>query len=333
MNLTQTGMSLTSMLSSELKSDLDAVNGMLRERAASEHVNRIRKVAAHLLGNGGKRLRPLLTLASARLFDYNGQDHILLAAAVEFIHAATLLHDDVVDESEKRRGKLTANLLWNNQSSVLVGDFFFARAFQLMVRASAPRSLAILADASATIAEAEVMQIVAAQNLETDEARYLQIAKGKTATLFSAAAEVGGVVASAYEHETETLAAFGKCFGTSFQIMDDLLDYKGATKSLGKNVGDDFRDRKMTLPVVKAFSAADAAERKFWLRVIKEGEQRDGDFEHALELFKRHGTLEQTYEEAVRWSNEAKERLDGLPSKQPRELLAKLADLILSRAS
>ena len=333
MTLAPSGADPLSILSIELKADLDSVNEVMRERADSEHVDRIQKVAAHLLEAGGKRLRPLLTLAATRLFGYEGRDHILLAAAVEFIHAATLLHDDVVDDSQQRRGRPTANLLWNNQSSVLVGDFFFARSFQLMVRTSAPRSLAILADASATIAEAEVMQLVAAQNLDTSESRYLQVIQGKTAALFSAAAEVGGVVAGAENHQSDALAEFGNCFGTSFQIMDDLLDYKGVTKSLGKNIGDDFRDRKVTLPVVKAFSAADAEERKFWARVIGEGRQCDGDFEHALELFKRRGILEQTYEDATRWSNEAKGKLDSLPHVRTRDLLADLTDFILTRSS
>lgn len=322
-----------SLLTSELKADLGAVDQVLRERADSEHVDRIQKVAAHLLDAGGKRLRPLLTLAAARLFGYEGRDHILLAAAVEFIHSATLLHDDVVDESHKRRGRPTANLLWGNQSSVLVGDFFFARSFQLMVRTSAPRSLAILADASATIAEAEVMQLVSAQNLDTSEAQYLQVIRGKTAALFSAAAEVGGVVAGAEVQESDALAEFGDCFGICFQIMDDLLDYSGATMSLGKNIGDDFRDRKVTLPVVKAYLVADTSERQFWSRVFGKGKQADGDFEHALELLTKRGILDQTYEDATHWCEKAKEKLERLPQCRMRELLAGLADFTLTRST
>ena len=226
---------------------------------ASEHAPRIPEVTAHLVEAGGKRLRPLLTLAAARLCGYEGEHHLRLAATVEFIHTATLLHDDVVDESRRRRGRPTANLLWDNKSSVLVGDYLFARAFQLMVETGSLRVLDILANASAVIAEGEVLQLTVAANLATDEATYLQVVRGKTAALFAAAAEVGGVIAGAPEAAGRgARATYGDALGVAFQITDDLLDYGGLAAALGKNVGDDFRERKMTLPVIRAVAAADA---------------------------------------------------------------------------
>ena len=237
---------------------------------------------------GGKRLRPLLTLAAARLCGYEGEHHLRLAATVEFIHTATLLHDDVVDESAKRRGRPTANLLWDNKSSVLVGDYLFARAFQLMVETGELRVLDILANASAVIAEGEVLQLTAASNLGTGEATYLQVVRGKTAALFAAATEVGGVIAGAPEAQVRALATYGDALGIAFQIADDLLDYGGMSANLGKNTGDDFRERKMTLPVIRALQAAGPEERAFWVRVIGRGDQREGDLAEALALMGRH---------------------------------------------
>ncbi|MEO1798711.1 MAG: polyprenyl synthetase family protein, partial [Pseudomonadota bacterium] len=228
-----------------LADDLAAVNALIRERMASEHAPRIPEVTAHLVEAGGKRLRPMLTLASARLCGYEGPYHVHLAATVEFIHTATLLHDDVVDESQQRRGRPTANLLWDNQSSVLVGDYLFARSFQLMVETGSLRVLDILSNASATIAEGEVLQMTAAQDLATDEGVYLQVVRGKTAALFSAATEVGGVIAGAPEAQVRALFDYGDALGVAFQIVDDLLDYQGQSAATGKNVGDDFRERKL----------------------------------------------------------------------------------------
>ena len=226
---------------------------------ASEHAPRIPEVTAHLVEAGGKRLRPLLTLAAARLCGYDGEHHVRLAATVEFIHTATLLHDDVVDESARRRGRPTANLLWDNKSSVLVGDYLFARAFQLMVETGSIRVLDILANASAVIAEGEVLQLTAASNLATDEATYLQVVRGKTAALFAAASRGRrGDRRRAGGAGRRRCAAYGDALGISFQITDDLLDYGGLSATLGKNAGDDFRERKMTLPVIRALAAADA---------------------------------------------------------------------------
>src|SRR5690606_560793 len=209
----------------ELSAEMESVNALIRARMSSRHAPRIPEVTAHLIEAGGKRLRPMLTLAAAKLLDYPGAYHIHLAATVEFIHTATLLHDDVVDESRQRRGRPTANLLWDNKSSVLVGDYLFARSFQLMVEPGNLRTLEILANASATIAEGEVLQLTAAQDLKTDESVYLQVIRGKTAALFSAATKVGGVIANAPEQQVEALFDYGDALGIAFQIVDDLLDY------------------------------------------------------------------------------------------------------------
>ncbi|MEM8698841.1 MAG: polyprenyl synthetase family protein, partial [Pseudomonadota bacterium] len=237
-------------LSALVAEDMAAVNTVIRERMNSEHAPRIPQISAHLIEAGGKRLRPILTLASARMCGYQGGDHVKLAAVVEFIHTATLLHDDVVDESEKRRGKATANILFDNLSSVLVGDYLFARAFQLMVETGSIRVLGILSNAAAVIAEGEVLQLSTAHDLSTDLARYEQVIRGKTAALFSAATEVGGVIAGEAEDEVSALRDFGDGLGMAFQLADDLLDYGGSSSALGKNTGDDFREGKVTLPII-----------------------------------------------------------------------------------
>ena len=313
-----------------LAADLEAVGEVIRGRMASKHAPRIPEVTAHLVDAGGKRLRPMLTLACARMCGYEGADHVKLAATVEFIHTATLLHDDVVDESAQRRGRPTANLLWDNKSSVLVGDYLFARAFQLMVEPGDLRVLDILSNAAATIAEGEVLQLSAAQNLATDEAVYLQVIRGKTAALFSAATEVGGVIAGRPEEEIKALFDFGDALGVAFQMVDDLLDYWGS-EATGKNVGDDFRERKLTLPVIKAVAMADAEERAFWSRTIEKGEQRDGDLDHALDLLHRHGTLDATRTEALAWAEKAKTAILTLPENDLRDMLADLSDYVVAR--
>ncbi|WP_281972567.1 polyprenyl synthetase family protein [Ruegeria faecimaris] len=316
-----------------LSGEMDAVNDLIRTRMASEHAPRIPEVTAHLVEAGGKRLRPMLTLAAARLFDYAGDHHLRLAATVEFIHTATLLHDDVVDESAQRRGRPTANLLWDNKSSVLVGDYLFSRSFQLMVETGSLRVLDILANASATIAEGEVLQMTAATDLGTDEAIYLQVVRGKTAALFSAATEVGGVIAQASEAQVKALFDYGDALGIAFQIADDLLDYQGDSKATGKNVGDDFRERKLTLPVIKAVAQATPEERAFWQRTIGRGRQESGDLETALGLMGKYGTLAATRKDALGWANKAKASLTILPDHEIRTLLSDLADFVVARLS
>jgi len=318
-------------LSAALADDLGAVNALIRARMASEHAPRIPEVTAHLIEAGGKRLRPMLTLASARMMGYGGSDHIKLAATVEFIHTATLLHDDVVDESEARRGRPTANLLWDNQSSVLVGDYLFARSFQLMVETGSLRVLDILANASATIAEGEVLQMTAACDLTTGEDTYLKVVRGKTAALFSAATEVGGVIAGSERDHVKALFTYGDALGIAFQIVDDLLDYGGVGAVMGKNTGDDFRERKLTLPVIKAVAKADAEERAFWRRVIEKGDQNDGDLQQAQALLSKHDALTETRQEALDWVRKAQAALHSLPTHPLRDMLDDLADYVVAR--
>ena len=317
-------------LARALSGELEQVGKLIRARMASEHAPRIPEVTAHLVEAGGKRLRPMLTLAAAKLCGYAGPYHIHLAATVEFIHTATLLHDDVVDESTRRRGRPTANLLWDNKSSVLVGDYLFARSFQLMTETGSMRVLDILANASATIAEGEVLQLTAAQNLATSEDTYLQVVRGKTAALFAAACEVGGVIADAGQECVEALRDYGDALGIAFQIADDLLDYWGGTAT-GKNIGDDFRERKLTLPLIKAVAKANAEERAFWHRVIEKGQQQEGDLEHALEILDRHGALQATRADAQAWVERARAALAPLPDEPIRAMLADIADYVVAR--
>ncbi len=320
-------------LARALSADMEAVGALIAQRMASEHAPRIPQVTAHLVEAGGKRLRPMLTLAAARLCGYEGAHHVRLAATVEFIHTATLLHDDVVDESRQRRGRPTANLLWDNKSSVLVGDYLFARAFQLMTETGSLRVLDILADASATIAEGEVLQLTAARDLTTGEDIYLRIVRGKTAALFSAATEVGGVIAGAPEPQVVALRDYGDALGIAFQIVDDLLDYGGSSGAIGKNVGDDFRERKLTLPVIKAVAKADDEERAFWRRAIEKGEQGDGDLDRALGLLERHGAMAAARADALAWAGKAKAALERLPENELRGMLHDLADYVVARIS
>ena len=278
----------------------------------------------------GKRLRPMLTLAAARICGYDGPYHVHLAATVEFIHTATLLHDDVVDESSQRRGRPTANLLWDNTSSVLVGDYLFARSFQLMVETGSLRVLDILANAAATIAEGEVLQLTAASDLATTEEIYLQVVRGKTAALFSAAMEVGGEIAGQDAATKRALFNYGDALGIAFQIVDDLLDY-GGTRAIGKNLGDDFRERKLTLPVIRAVAAADAQEHAFWVRTIEKGQQDEGDLDHAIALLAKHGTMEATRQDALAWAERAKQALDAVPDHPFKVMLIDLAEYVVAR--
>ncbi len=318
-------------LAAALSGDLAEVDGLIRARMASKHAPRIPEITAHLVEAGGKRLRPMLTLASARMCGYEGPYHLHLAATVEFIHTATLLHDDVVDESRQRRGRPTANLLWDNKSSVLVGDYLFARAFQLMVEPGNLKVLDILSNAAAVIAEGEVLQMTAARDLKTDEGIYLQVIRGKTAALFSAATEVGGVISGAPEEYVRALYTYGDALGIAFQMVDDLLDYGGDSAATGKNVGDDFRERKLTLPRIKAAAAAEAEEAANSSRVIEKGEQGDGDLEHALTLLAKHGAMDAAREQALHWAGVAKDAVAGLPEGEFQQMFHDLADFVVAR--
>jgi octaprenyl-diphosphate synthase len=313
-----------------MEGDLEACNREIVARMQSP-VALIPQLAAHLVAAGGKRLRPLLTLASARLCGYrDGARHIALAACVEFIHTATLLHDDVVDESNLRRGLASANAVFGNKASVLVGDFLFARAFQLMVADGSLRVLDILSRAAATIAEGEVLQLVTQNDLETTEARYLDVIRGKTAALFEAACEVGAVVADR-EDAAATLAAYGGNLGIAFQLVDDALDYAAEQATLGKTVGDDFREGKVTMPVLVAFAAGDETERRFWQRTVGEGEFCDGDLAQAMALMARHRAIEVTLARASAFAGEARVSLASFPPSPLRAVMEEVADYTVAR--
>ena len=319
------------LLSELLKEELEAVSTLIQERMTSEHAPRIPEIASHLINAGGKKLRPLLTLASAKMCGYGGRYHIHLAAVVEFIHTATLLHDDVVDESEKRRGNPSANLLWDNKSSVLVGDYLFSRSFQLMVETGSLQVLNILANASATIAEGEVLQLTVSRDISTNEEIYLKVIRGKTAALFSAATQVGAVISETDAKITNALYNYGDALGIAFQIVDDLLDIEGDSKLIGKNNGDDFRERKLTLPFIKTISCCDSNERKFWKRTIEKGEQTAEDFNIALKLMKKYGAIEKTKSDALKWGKIAKEALSAVPDNNIKMILINLADYVVDR--
>lgn len=296
--------------------DLQAVNQLILAKMQSP-VALIPQLAGHIIAAGGKRLRPLLTLASARLCNHDGNRHLALSACVEFIHTATLLHDDVIDDSQLRRGQASANALWGNKPSVLVGDFLFSRAFQLMVADGSLKVLKILSDASATIAEGEVLQLITSNDTETGEATYLDVIKAKTACLFAAACQIGAVVANRPAPEEQALYDYGMNLGIAFQLIDDMLDYSARQQDLGKSVGDDFRDGKITLPVVLAFARGDATEQAFWRRTLEEGEQQDGDLDRAIGLMRRHGTLDETLRRAVGYAAAADAALAVFPADAP----------------
>ena len=311
--------------------DMARVNEAILARMDSP-VSLIPVLAGHLISAGGKRLRPMLTLASARSFAYNGDHHITLAAAVEFIHTATLLHDDVVDESDLRRGNQTANVVWGNQASVLVGDFLFSRSFQLMVEANNISVLKILSNASAVIAEGEVMQLSAANDTKTTEEIYLKVIESKTAALFAAAAEVGAVVAGQGPGPTEAMRAYGENLGVAFQLVDDALDYSGQQASLGKAIGDDFKEGKITLPIVLAVERGTEEDRTFWRRTLEEGKQGSEDLARAIELLEKTGALADTIKRAHLYADKAKDALSELPRNPYTEALSGVLDFCVARA-
>jgi len=311
--------------------DMRRVNQLIVARLDSP-IALIPQLAGHLVAAGGKRVRPMLTLLTARLCGYEGERHIKLAAAVEFIHTATLLHDDVVDESNLRRGLATANAIWGNKPSVLVGDFLFARAFQLMVEDGSLEVLRILADASAVIAEGEVAQLMTANDPQTTEQTYLDVISAKTATLFAAAAQIGGVVADRPAEQSERLRAYGMNLGVAFQLIDDALDYSAREVVLGKSVGDDFRDGKITLPVLHAFARGGAEERRFWRRTLEQGEQREGDLARAIETLERHGAQAECLARATAYGEAAREAIAPFAPSDAKSALIDLVDFCIERA-
>ena len=311
--------------------DMQAVDKLINSYITSNVTPVISELSNHLINAGGKRLRPLLTLAASDLCNYSGASHIKLAAAIEFIHTATLLHDDVVDESFQRRGKPTANILWDNQSSVLVGDYLFSKSFQLMVETGSLKVLSILADASSTISEGEILQLSTVKNIKTDESAYFKIIEGKTAALFAAATEVGAIISNVEDKEADALANFGKALGISFQITDDLLDYVGSEEVLGKNIGDDFKEGKVTLPLIKAISRSSKEEKRFWEEVINKGMQKSSDLEHALLLMRQHNVFDETRSEAIKWSKKARNYLDIFPESKTKVILQELTYFVVER--
>jgi len=311
--------------------DLAAVNQLIVENMQSP-VALIPQLAGHIIAAGGKRLRPMVTLAAARLCGYQGERQRALSACVEFIHTATLLHDDVVDESLLRRGQESANAVWGNQASVLVGDFLFSRAFQLMVADGSLEVLRILSNASAVIAEGEVLQLITTNDTATDEEAYLEVIRCKTATLFAAAAEIGAVVAERPVAVQQALADYGMNLGIAFQLIDDVLDYSALQAKLGKTVGDDFREGKMSLPVVLAFGRGDADERGFWTRTLERMEQDEHDLNHAIALLHKHGALDETAARARRYAEKAKRSLAGFPESPVRDAMMEAVDFAVDRA-
>jgi len=310
---------------------MNAVNAVILERMQSK-VALIPELAGHLIAGGGKRMRPMLTLASAALFDYTGARHHKLAAAVEFIHTATLLHDDVVDGSGLRRGRRTANVIWGNPSSVLVGDFLFSRAFELMVEDGSLKVLKILSTASAVIAEGEVDQLTAQRRIETGEDHYLEIIAAKTAALFAAACRIAPVVAEAGEEAEDALEAYGRNLGIAFQLVDDALDYSSDSATMGKGVGDDFRDGKMTLPVILAYARGSEADRAFWRAAISGDRIADEDLAEAIALIDSTGALADTLERARIYARRAIDALASFPAGKAKAALVEAAEFAVARA-
>ena len=311
--------------------DMARVNQTILARTGSD-VAMIPEVANHLISSGGKRLRPILTLATAGLCDYAGTGHVKLAAAVEFMHTATLLHDDVVDESDMRRGKAAARMLWGNEASVLVGDFLLGQAFKMMVEVGSLPCLEVLSNAATVIAEGEVMQLSAAKDTETTEDAYLAVIRAKTAALFAAACEVGPILANRPKAEIAACRGYGANLGIAFQLIDDALDYGGSSARLGKNVGDDFREGKITLPVVLSFRRGTPAEREFWRRTLERGEVVDGDLETALGTMKKHRALEDTIERARHYGAMALDALELFPASPWKHALRDAVEFAVSRA-
>ncbi len=310
---------------------MEKVNQTVVARTSSD-VALIPQVARYLIDSGGKRLRPMLTIAAAGACGYSGEAHIQLAASVEFMHTATLFHDDVVDESNARRGKRTARLVWGNQESVLVGDFLLGQAFRMMVDVGSLAALDVLSNAAVTIAEGEVLQLGTARNMETTEDEYLQVIRAKTAALFSAAAEVGPIIAGADRTVCATFRSYGTNLGIAFQLIDDALDYGGTARNLGKDVGDDFREGKVTLPVVLAYRRGSDADRAFWNRTLVAGQTGSAELEEAVAVLERTGALADTVERARHYGSMALDALAPLPESRFKDALLEVVAFCIGRA-
>jgi len=313
------------------ENDLRETNSLI-VHAMDSPVVLIPQLAGHIVAAGGKRIRPMMTLASARMCGYQGQRHVGLAACVEFIHTATLLHDDVVDESDLRRGEASANAVWGNQASVLVGDFLFSRAFELMVADGSLEVLAVLSKASSVIAEGEVLQLTTTNNTETGETQYLEVIRSKTAQLFSAACRIGALVADRPKIEEDALETYGMNLGITFQLVDDALDYSAKQATLGKTVGDDFREGKITLPIILSFRRGDDDERTFWRRTLEELNQKDGDLDHAIELMNKHDALDDTVERARHYGAIARDAMGIFEDGPEKTALIDAIEFCINRA-
>jgi octaprenyl-diphosphate synthase len=311
--------------------DMQAINRIILDKAVSD-VELIPELAHHLIDSGGKRLRPMLAIASSKLCGYTGTGHIRTASAIEFMHTATLLHDDVVDMSDARRGRKTARLIWGNQASVLVGDFLLGQAFRMLVEVGSLPVLKILSNAAAVIAEGEVMQLAAAKNTATTEDEYLAIINAKTAALFLAAAEVGGALANRPADQQAALRSYGRNLGLAFQLVDDALDYSGDSNQLGKSVGDDFREGKITLPLILSFRRGSDSERDFWNRTIKDGTIADRDLDQAIGLMKKHKSIEATLERARQYGAIARDALAIFPDCPQRTAMQDVISFCINRA-
>lgn len=314
-----------------VRDDVEAINRIILDRAVSD-VELIPDLAHHLIDSGGKRLRPMLAIAASKLCGYQGNGHIRTASAIEFMHTATLLHDDVVDESDARRGKKTARLIWGNQASVLVGDFLLGQAFRMLVDVGSLPVLKILSNAAAVMSEGEVMQLAAAKNTSTTEDDYLAIINAKTAALFSAAAEVGAAIANRPPDEQAALRSYGRNLGLTFQLVDDALDYSGDSKHLGKSVGDDFREGKITLPLILSFRRGSDEERAFWRRTISEGDIGERDLDHAISLMRRHKAIEATFERARSYGSIARDALAIFRDCREKAAMEKVIAFCIERA-
>lgn len=319
-------------LFSWLQKDFIKVNELILKNISSE-VPLINQLAGYIISSGGKRIRPLLTLASAKLCNYSGKRHIDLAASIEFIHTATLLHDDVVDESKKRRGQKSANLVWDNKSSILVGDFLLSKAFRLMIQDGSNKCLEILSKASIEISQGEVLQLQTNNNIQTTESQYLQIIGAKTAALFNAACSVSGVISEVSQEKQNALMDYGKFIGLSFQIVDDTLDYFSNNKVFGKNIGDDFKEGKVSLPIILAYNRSNITEKKFWIRVINQKNQFKTDFVEAINIIDKYHVVEDCMKKAKHFSLMAKDSLSPFEDSYEKQSLIRLADYIVNRIS
>ena len=322
-----------SKLSDLLSEKIKATNQVIEENIVSKETSIIGDIASHLINSGGKRIRPLLTLAASKLFDYQGDKDTFLAAAIEYIHSATLLHDDVIDRSPKRRGLKTANIIWTNKYSVLVGDFLFSRAFQLMVKTQSLRVMETLSDASAIISEGEILQVGIEKKLDASREDYLKVIKGKTSALFSAACQAGAEITEASGPHIEALQNYGECVGTSFQLIDDLLDYLGNEDQMGKNKGNDFFEKKITLPIIHAYEESSKAEKRLIKEILQKATPDQRDFNNFLEILENKKSLLFTKNQATLWTERSINALDIVENSKIKTLMINLAEEILERVS